>query len=101
MDPMLKGVLKSTFDVAKAVGKLAVDVTVATAKEAKKSFKETLETEEGQQLVADIYESLGIIRDDVCTIMSKDNGEVIECTEYTIEAAKEKRNNNDDFKFNF
>ena len=99
MDPMLKGVLSSAFSVAKTVGKYSYEIVTETAKAAKQSFNETLETEEGQQLIADIRESLGIIRDDIYNIMNKD--EVIEYSEYTIEAAKEKRNNNDDFKFNF
>ncbi len=42
MDPMLKGALKSAFGVAFKVGKLAVDVTVATAQAAKESFDEVM-----------------------------------------------------------
>ena len=99
MDPMLKGVLSSAFSVAKTVGKYSYEIVTETAKAAKQSFDETLETEEGQQLIADIRESLGIIRDDIYNIMNKD--EVIECSEYTIEAAKEKTDNDEEFKFNF
>ena len=100
MNPMLKGVLSSAFSVAKTVGKYSYEIVTETAKAAKDSFKETLETEEGQQLVADIRESLGIIRDDIYNIMNKEN-EVIEYSEYTIEAAKEKTDNDEEFKFNF
>lgn len=100
MNPMLKGVLSSAFSVAKTVGKYSYEIVTETAKAAKQSFDETLETEEGQQLVADIRESLGIIRDDIYNIMNKEN-EVIEYSEYTIEAAKEKTDNNEEFKFNF
>lgn len=100
MDPMLKGVLSSAFSVVKTVGKYSYEIVTETAKAAKDSFKETLETEEGQQLVADIRESLGIIRDDIYNIMNKEN-EVIEYSEYTIEAAKEKTDNDEEFKFNF
>ena len=99
MDPMLKGVLSSAFSVAKTVGKYSYEIITETAKAAKQSFDETLETEEGQQLVADIRESLGIIRDDIYNIMNKD--EVIEYSEYTIEASKEKTDNDEEFKFNF
>lgn len=101
MDPMLKGVLKSAFGVAFKVGKLAVDVTVATAQAAKESFDEVMSSEQGQKLVDDINESLGIIRDDIYAITYR-NDEPIEYTEYTIEAAKQKRDDsNDKFKFNF
>lgn len=99
MDPMLKGVLSSAFSVAKTVGKYSYEIITETAKAAKQSFDETLETEEGQQLIADIRESLGIIRDDIYNIMNKD--EVIEYSDYTIEAAKEKTDNDEEFKFNF
>lgn len=106
MDPMLKGVLSSAFSVAKTVGKYSYEIVTETAKAAKDSFKETLETEEGQQLVADIRESLEIIRDDICNIINRvDEEDVIECTkytEYTIDAAKKKDDNDDDkFSFNF
>lgn len=103
MDPMLKGVLSSAFSVAKTVGKYSYEIVTETAKAAKDSFKETLETEEGQQLVADIRESLEIIRDDICNIINRvDEEDVIECAEYTIDAAKKKDDDNDDkFSFNF
>ena len=104
MDPMLKGVLSSAFSVAKTVGKYSYEIVTETAKAAKQSFNETLETEEGQQLIADIRESLGIIRDDIYNIMNKDEvdeEDVIECTEYTIDAAKKKYDDNDKFSFKF
>ena len=107
MNPMLKGVLSSAFSVAKTVGKYSYEIISETAKAAKQSFDETLETEEGQQLVADIRESLEIIRDDIHNIINRvevDEEDVIECTkytEYTIDAAKKKDDDNDKFSFNF
>ena len=102
MDPMLKGVLSSAFSVAKTVGKYSYEIITETAKAAKQSFDETLETEEGRQLVADIRESLEIIRDDICNIINRvDEEDVIECAEYTIDAAKKKDDDNDKFSFKF